>query len=65
MKSVMEIRSALKGYFDDAYGRTLGVDKANDLIKEIEKMPKEQVGTELKALKSHLTDVVMLGSSHE
>lgn len=64
--TAMESRSqavcrALKGYFVQAYGSRLAVDVANDMLKDLEKLPKEHCSKLLGELKVYLADLVMTG----
>ncbi len=57
-------RDALKRYLRAAFDSRNYIDCGHDILKEIEKIPKEQQGPRLAKLASDLTDVVMLGDSH-
>lgn len=57
------VRDSLNGYLSATYVKN-SIDCGNDLLKEIEKIPKEHRGPHLEQLSRDLTDVVMLGSEH-
>jgi len=57
------IRVSLKEYLHQTFGKN-SIDCGNDMLKEIERLPKEHLGPRLAHLAKDLTDVVMLGSEH-
>ena len=44
-----------------AYGSRLAVDVANDMLKDLERLPKEHCSKLLGELKVYLADLVMTG----